>query len=347
MRNWNTLAFIGLLVVTPCLAEEPDLAYAIRELKAWRSKFATIRVEYAWQNREQLLARFPELAKNNKWDDFLCHKLWIWTDSEKLRFESNKHESGFVVRRSHKGTDGELLWGAMSKRGIEESLRWENMRIAPRGPKSPQSVGLDVAPVRNLWMSGTALWLGDYLEKYPPSSVQVAEYAGCRCLKLVYGKNALFLDLDHNCLPRLFEPPPYDGRFAGFRYENEEFLRLPEGIWFPQRGTYRQVLENTDYTWKLTKVVLNEHFSKDLFRPPEPTPGTLLIDETPGRRFATKFYGKRTHKTSEQTKQEPPPRRPDVPVAAIPESPRWIWWTTSFGALFLATIAVWLNSRRK
>lgn len=347
MRCWIALiSFVGLLVVTPCLAEEPDLAHAIRELKAWRSKFATIRVEYKWQTRNELLARFPELDENQKWDDYLCHDLWIWTDTGMLRREWNVREAAQLAWRSHNGTDGDIRWGAQSKRDSNSKL-WESMNISPRGPSSPQAGGLIVEPIYELWAHNEALWLGDYLEQHVKQADGVVDHNGHRCLKVKFKIDTLYLDLEHNCLPRLVAPPPPDGRFMNFENEVEEFQLLPEGIWFPKRGRLRQVTQEAYKTWEVSKVTLNEQFSKEMFQPPEPTPGTLLVDTTPGKPYSTKFYGNRTSSTKDQTKHNPVPNRPLVPVNAVPADYRWVWWTTSMGALLLATIAVWLNSRRK
>ena len=346
MRCWIALiSFVWLLVVTPCLAEEPDLAHAIRELKAWRSKFATIRVEYNWQTRTELLARFPELAENQKWDDYLHHDAWLWTDTGMLRSDRNTREAAQIVRRTFNGTDGVNSWGAISQRG-DSGKSWEAINIWPRGPTSSQAGGWIVEPIYHLWAHQEAVWLGDYLEQHVQEADGVTDYKGHRCLKVKFKIDTLYLDLEHNCLPRLVEPPP-PGRFLNFENEVEEFHLLPEGIWFPKRGRARQVAQDYFKTWEVTKVTLNAHTSKEHFQPPEPTPGTLLHDMTPGRPYAAKFYANPQNVRAKKTENKVAPGRPSSPVSATPLDHRWIWWTTSVGALLLGVLAVWLNGRRK
>lgn len=264
--------------------ERPDLDEIIRRLTEWRGSFSRLRMVYEQRNPGQLQKHQPELVQTGNPSDFFRRFELIITNTEWRRHESWEYMGRGGTLSSHN------LWGVNDRQRFAASYGTvESTGGAPAELTLGhvfQSVAhspAQVMPLTHLCISTHENdWLANLLQRSRPQIAEYGKVDGCRCAALTWPPDSnvkLWLDLDHDCLPRLREQTNADPDKPD-RFHVEEFLRLSNGRWFPARGTDSSGTLPTDEThhWVVTDVAVNEDIPLSRFSPPEPGPDTWVTD---------------------------------------------------------------------
>jgi hypothetical protein len=271
--------------------DSPGLDEIILRLATWRGSFSRLRVVYERRNPGQLQKYQPALVQTGRLEDFHRRYELILTNTDWMHYETWDYMGHGAALQSHEamGVNDRFRFDAVfhdSDGEVPDSLTvgtiWHNI-----GRRPTESM-----PLTELWIpslvqgnqSQGAGWLPDALRANRPEILEYRELDGARCVALSWSSvvgQKLWLDLDHDCLPRLREPMSPVGENAG-RFHVEEYRKMPNGHWFPARGTLRHGSDPEDetYHWVVTDISINDDIPLSRFSPPEPGPQTRVTDWT-------------------------------------------------------------------
>lgn len=339
----SRLCFSMLLIALSgvCSAQEPTAEEITQRLLDWQHSFANLRIVYERRNPSQWLVRKPELADSGDIDQYYQHSEWIYTDGGNLRYATSEYEGGKLAKSLTDGIGSRVSFQASF---LGESALPTALVVWPKRPAGADDPGRPM-PLMELY-AGHGEWIGDIFRRVTPILLRTDTIDGSPCVAIhraADSRYTLWLDLDHDCLPRLNEP---DQDINGTRFHVEEFLQLPNGRWLPQKGTSVQTKENQPYYWVVTEAEVNKQLPDSVFAPPKPGPETQLHDRAGYfGRAATPRLLPREGKTL--TPNPPPPLPSGKPVtAAIPHTNWSAAIIGSVAVIVLATIlGVWWTRR--
>lgn len=318
------------------VADDPSLDEVIQRLNDWKDSFTNLRVVYEVRNPGQWLTRKPELAQPGDLDGYYRRYEFIYTDSGRIRLECHSYEAGRLVEREIHGNDGRLAYAAEFVGGdvngtIPTELRL--MRVPPSGRPALQ----EITPLTELWRA-RGDWLGKILQRADPILLGYDKIDGARCVGLHRAPDdvhTLWLDLKHDCLPRLQRP---DEGVEGWSFHVEEFVKLDNGRWFPKRGT-QTIGKDDPYDWEVTEAVVNEQISPARFNPPRRGPRTRVWDFTgPTPKLARSDRIPQADRSPTVTSPDP-----EGLIAAVLPNRYGLWIGLLIGAAAFLVTGIWLR----
>lgn len=282
--------FVPPADVEPVEALRPR-TYSREEIHAaltqWRRSFRAIRLRSEGTVVRATGDRPPWELGSTQADDS------TWADKRHRQLSVQRNADGTIRHDSFEGTDGATAFRA-----------YRDKRAAGGGSDDePAEVVLMVddgsfqmpfcRPLAGLWWWADGCWLPELLEKEGRIRLDGCEQIeGVLCPRLkvvVYPVTpeqwVLVLDPRYGFLPREIREELGPGQ--SIRYATTEFRELGPGVFFPVAGvhTYGVVIPGamwqgeSEWSWKITHLTVNEPLPDDLFRPPI-GPRTQVTDRT-------------------------------------------------------------------
>lgn len=278
-------------LITAAENEEATLPQVIARLAKWRASFTNLRVVYDLKSlspiEEPLVDWSPtklDLEAAPRWGS----SEWIYTgkgldflESRSFRRTSGKMDSrDLVVFNGPKEVRFRASY-RISADGIEE---FKELHLDAAGGDKPFP-SEDRPIMRALYFVGNAEWLHEVLARPGWKLEKIEPMLGEPCVRLsTEDKNGeqtnravLWLDVNHDCLPRRYQSLPNAIHKIGIDFVIDEYLQLPAGIWFPKSA--RQQLQTTPVQNQLivvSEVAINEPLDLARFDPPAARFGTVV-----------------------------------------------------------------------
>lgn len=176
-----------------------------------------------------------------------------------------------------------------------------------------------------LYWSGSGDWLPDFLERKNPKLVGVETLFGVRCaiISLSYPSKSgdglqfeyLWLDLEHDCLPRRYHKPVGPVIQVGIDFVVDEIQQLDSGLWFPKLARKQLQSDYENHLIIVTKVEINQKLDLSRFSIPKPQPETQFDDRRAGT-IAKSQSPSNVGELQENSSKSP---------SAVPPGSNWIW----------------------
>lgn len=281
----------------PAIAEENEhvqLDQIQTTLSKWRASFETIRVVYELRSlppvSEPLIEWSPptDLESAPKFAEVE----WILTSDERQLVDERTFywSPGQVGHRNvhvFNGSKGIAFHSQFQKsaEGLEELKTTEVRKVAGLKPTHRTNlVGLS-----GLHWASAAEWLPEKLARSKCELKEIESVLGARCARIVaqYSNDhggtsteVLWLDLEHDCLPRRYHLLDADQLFSK-DFVVDELQQLNGGLWFPKQA--RLQLLGSDPAENqlvvLTEAEINQPLESARFYPPTPDEGTRVRDQ--------------------------------------------------------------------
>lgn len=285
MRRGIRFSVIGIFLLAltaPVRAAEPpplppELSEAIAKLKSWRASFATLRIQWKWKNRGQVIERVPELK-----DDEARLEGWyhldelLWTDRQLVRHDTHVFENGRLAKRDLAARNAKLQFGA----SYEGNTQFPEQLGAKRAGAGTEWHFRTAMPLHQVYYYDNS-WLSERIDRHSATFVGSKEIGGSKCVGLQVppgSAETLWLDLEHDGLVRKAE---IELRY-GVAWECTEFMRVPSGQWFANRGFYFMHDAENPYEFEVLDVQLNEQVPNREFDPPPINDRTIIVDRSGG-----------------------------------------------------------------
>lgn len=264
-----------------------DIARALRE---WKDAWVTLRCRYEHRNPAQLRrsASDPNIKNAASLDGWFHLHEWTLLADGSQREQLQQFREGALAnsRVTVVRPRDSLYFTALWKRDETGSDRLvtldQTVYNPPIASRDEMACFRTCSPLRALYNIRQSEWLGETLEKGAGELEGIDEFDGCRCARVKIGYVVVWFDLEHGALPCRADDNPEGG---GDLWSVLEFQTLPNGKWFPKRGTERAKRDPEDETatWLVVDVSLNDRPDGALFEPPAPALGTIVRDYRSGR----------------------------------------------------------------
>ncbi len=338
-NKWMLVAAVCLstcFAATARAAEDIDLPRLIQALDDWRGRFSNISFVYDSWWRKQLEKRFPEL-RGKPLDGYYRRTTWTWSDTGKVRENSQSFLGGVEEQSQQSGADGTTNYRAdlVPAANFHESGRKERgeLRIFKAPTERPLASNFTESALFGLWISGEGIWVADQLRREQPS-VETMEHDGRQMPTAKLDRARFYFDPEHDFLPCYVQPDAPTKQRAGWEWKVTEWGHHETDLVYPARGTFHPNINPKDdfVDWVVREVNLNQSLSPTFFSPPQPTDGMLVSDSVNAKLY--RHGGKKTP-TEEVAKAANPPvpsnntTRPEGnPNKVAVAAGRWWFWLT-------------------
>lgn len=315
LRKWRNCCLVLLLCalafpqsIRAADEDEPDLKEIIQRLNDWRGSFSSVHLVYEWRTPGQLQKYQPQLAASARPEDFRHRHDLRFGNSGWERTESWDFTGFGATLRRHtlSGRNDRLQFSAEFPPSPPDATVPSAMAISPYPGNLIKNYVEEpgpIYPLNELYFPGhrrgteehESEWLGNMLSRTSPQITRYAEIDGWRCVGIHRAPESavtLWLDLEHDCLPRLVEAD--EPRPAVEKFHVQSFRRLNNGRWFPESGVLtRSYVDDDAWHWVVTEVAVNERVDPELFAPPKAGPETRVTDTIrPGMPVVVSVGGK-------------------------------------------------------
>lgn len=342
-----------------------ETPFGLEELKAiatqWRESFVNLRIVY------ELRILAPTDAPLTDWQppadveslQKFAEGEWIWADHGLDLFETRAFywqpgTTGVRTVDIFNGPEG-LTMRAGYRQPPESPEVFKELMIERAIGGKPTSTK-SRAPLAGLYSPATAKWLSDMLSSGNWEHRGDESILGSRCIKLRVemdrGFEELWLDPDHSALPRRHrnERVSSGGSRAAVDFVVDEFEQLDGGLWFPKRGRIQIEVDGNvseNQLFLVNEADINIPIDLRRFQPPEPSPGTAVVDGRTGQSFV---HGVTDAQRSGTFEDQDSGDSPDGTVSSSALSGRFVWVISGLvclsAAFFVIGIVTWYNRFR-
>lgn len=254
-----------------------EFAQALEKLGLWRESLNTLRVVYTWTDPQSYRFRhipgragkLPVYRTEMKWQDW-----WVNTNSQLLKADTRITNSMSPTVRLVTGRTNHYQYYA------EYTNPYGSPRLltaADLGAKKTLQ-NTEQMPLYPIYFAITG-WFSSAFERLPAEYYGTRIINGSRCIGISLEGTArpvMWLDVEHDGLPRLIEPA---GNVTRWEWICDEFQRTEDGKWFPAKGRFGFVGEE-HATFHVELVEINSELPSDDFQVPVVSKGTYVRDMT-------------------------------------------------------------------
>lgn len=269
--DFRVAVFFGLLFLRPATAShaQETIDDVARELRAWRAKIQSLRVEEQWTCREHLQGRSEAMRRLSEVElqGYFNRNIWTWKSDGRSRYEYLTFENHQLIQRELLTCDGHLRANAEFGRGPVAVKNMTRLEIAPSHLFSGLQ-GERLFSLQSLLGVVTEVIDGKWQLSYPPTP-------GNPLIALENGRQLVWLDRRYQYLPVRRQ---FLGSKSSFGNQITEFQKVDGVLWFPLRG-WNEYSDGPHALWEVRVVQLNAEFPEADFEPPPPDVGTRVNNQ--------------------------------------------------------------------
>ncbi|WP_437230640.1 hypothetical protein SH661x_002070 [Planctomicrobium sp. SH661] len=301
-----------------------EFSTAMEQIANWRDSLDSLSVVYEWDDPQAAGqgTGFRSSSSSEKrrtvlnWQDW-----WIGADCQSWKATTTVLEPRRLGRRIVTGRTLNVQYFA---------------EFSPQSDTPHLLTAADLGSKKTLQMSeqmplfpiyfATSGWFSGAFEKFPVKYAGSRVIDGCRCAGVLLegdSRPMMWLDLEHDGLPRLIEPVNTATRWT---WKCDEFVLMRTGRWFPKSGSFGFVDQQLS-KFHVESAEMNLPIAAEAFRMPEISKSTFVRDMT--------CKGIPVELTSSRS----------IPRHTAASAFSWWQWPCTFG--MVVTSAGWFRWRRQ
>lgn len=352
------ISLIVALTATYCIAPLPAMAVeneqiTFEQIQArvakWRDSFVNVRVVYELRSLPPLNEPLLEWSSPPDPESVprFAQEEWIWADHgldllDSRAFYWTPGKVGFRDIDVFNGPK-KIAFRASYQKSREEVEGLKELRLQGMVAGKPTSIKSRAA-MHGLYWPNTVQWLPDILAKGEWKVEGVEPIFGDRCAKIAASNSILWLDLEHDCLPRRYQLTPNSIRKIGQDFVVDELQQLEGGLWFPKRARLQlQTDPAQNQLIVVTEAAINQSLDLTRFDPPTPITGTVVTDLRTG---TVHMHGEQTTPLNQASKPKTPTNA-TAPPSAVPPAFWGRGWLIAMVCISIALLTIGLWFRRK
>ena len=357
---YGILAIVAGLCTGPPLSVIADQPINLEQIQAtaakWRASFVNIRLVYERRSLPALdepLLNVTPLETNSA--PLFGQDEWIWADHgvdllDSRAFYWSPGKVGYRNVDVFNGPKG-IAFRANYQNSIEQVEELKAIQIQGIGLGKPIS-SIDRTAMRGLYWADAVEWLPEKLIKWECTVEGIEPVLGASCAKIssrysARGKDThidiLWLDLEHDCLPRRYQELPNSIRKIGADFVVDEVQQLESGLWFPKRARLQlQTKPPQNQMIVVTEAEVNLSLDATRFDSPAPITGTVVTDGRTGKVYT---HGQQSPQQNLIAKSNPSPNSSSP--SAVPQAASGKGWLIALICMSITMLVVGLWFRKK
>ncbi len=251
-------------------------------LQNWSDTVFNLGIHWTSHSDMDVLPTLGPTATREQLDSWYSISSFYWTESGAWRYESSNYGDGKLVSFTVIGANAEEDLNFEGTFSVDGGRKQISRLTLNRFNTAMKSTG--ILPLTGWMRPGGRSWLVDEIAL--PERFETAP--GSNCIQVNLGTDRIWLNADHGFLVDRLE---FDVRDGIWSFKVTDYVEVLPGIWLPKAGEYsRPELGTTNVTtWEVTDVRVNEVISAEIFLPPRPEKGTVVINELVGRTYRHDF----------------------------------------------------------